>query len=111
MSSTETSWTLDEFGDMRTLCVHRPGWEQRRDVATFVSTLGGRMFVDDLQLAVPLWHAGTAVLAPTDEQRDLVAQACGDPGSILPREPGESISRWSGRAVLAALRTDAEATR
>lgn len=30
-----------------------------------------------------------------------VARACGDPGSVTPRREGESVPRWSARAVLA----------
>ena len=30
---------------------------------------------------------------------DELAQACGDPGSIVGRKVSESLSRWSGRAV------------
>lgn len=39
-----------------------------------------------------------------------VARACGDPGSVTPRREGESVPRWSARAVLALLpgRTEAE---
>lgn len=32
-----------------------------------------------------------------------IAQAIGDPGSILPRIPGETVTRWSTRAVEAVL--------
>lgn len=34
---------------------------------------------------------------------DRIAQAIGDPGSILPREPDETVTRWSTRAVEAVL--------
>lgn len=35
---------------------------------------------------------------------DRVAQACGDPGSIVARQDGESLSRWSARAVMELAR-------
>lgn len=34
---------------------------------------------------------------------DRIAQACGDPGSYLPRRPDESVTRWSARAVAHVL--------
>jgi len=39
-----------------------------------------------------------------DESRDDIAQACGDPGSFVKRREDESLSRWSGRAVDAAIK-------
>lgn len=38
---------------------------------------------------------------PVEPSEDEIARACGDPGSILPRIKGESVPRWSARAVLA----------
>lgn len=35
--------------------------------------------------------------------QDRIAQACGDPGSIVGRQAGESLSRWCMRAVLHIL--------
>jgi hypothetical protein len=49
------------------------------------------------------WHL-EQVAALLDESRDHIAQACGDPGSFVERNIDESVSRWSGRAVIAAIK-------
>lgn len=53
----------------------------------------------------PAWHSGRWVPKGGGDaaQTDRIAQAIGDPGSILPREPGETVTRWSTRAVEAVL--------
>lgn len=40
----------------------------------------------------------------TDTIEQFIARAIGDPGSILEREPDESVSQWSTRAVMGLLR-------
>ena len=34
-----------------------------------------------------------------DSTLDVLARAIGDPGSVLPRAEGESVTRWAARAV------------
>lgn len=39
----------------------------------------------------------------TEPATDLIARAIGDPGSVLPRNEGESVTRWAARAVESVL--------
>lgn len=54
-------------------------------------------------------RGGSATVTSLPSVED-VARACGDPGSVTPRREGESVPRWSARAVLALLpgRSEAE---
>lgn len=76
----------------------------------------GHLLFDDLTVAAILWHAGTAVLAPTDAQINAAARGlyeaeagCGDavPWTELP-EPTQELYTSQARAMLAALRVAAE---
>lgn len=58
-----------------------------------------------LEAALAPWRAGAELTL-----EDRIAAAIGDPGSILPRERNENVTRWATRAVLTVLLEDVAAT-
>lgn len=49
-------------------------------------------------------YLGDEYVPPILANEDRIAQAIGDPGSIVGRrDPGESVTRWSTRAVITTL--------
>lgn len=111
--STETTWTVDSEPDEQpTLWDHR-AHPNGRAVAGLDD---GRLFVYDRHNAAPMWHAATAVLAPSDAQIEAAARGlyeaeagCGDaPDWDELHEPTQELYTSQARAMLAALRVAAE---
>lgn len=61
------------------------------------------------QVAEAVMERGGSANLTTLPSVEDVARACGDPGSVTPRREGESVPRWSARAVLALLQGRSEA--
>ena len=53
--------------------------------------------------APPVLGSSSARAQDLAARADRIAQAIGDPGSIVIRREGESVTRWSTRAVLLVL--------